>query len=148
MTTFKPISISDCDITVQMMQEFYAIDRYPFDLEVSKSLYKQFVTNENLGKGWLIYFKNEVVGYIILTFIFSFEYQGQIAFLDELYVKEKARGKGIGKQSLQFIQQQAPKLSLKIIYLEVEQHNETAQKLYIANDFAIHKRKLMKHIVN
>lgn len=148
MTTFKPISISDCDITLQMMQEFYTIDQYPFDLEISKSLFKQFVTNENLGKGWLIYFENEVVGYIILTFIFSFEHQGLIAFLDELYIKETARGKGIGKQSLQFIQQQAPKLSLKIIYLEVEPHNETAQKLYIANDFAIHKRKLMKHIVN
>lgn len=148
MTTFKPISNSDCEITLQMMQEFYSIDQYPFDLEISKSLFHQFVTNENLGKGWLIYHKNEVVGYMILTFVFSFEYQGKIAFLDELYIKETARGNGIGKQALQFIQQQAPKLSLKIIYLEVETHNETAQKLYLANDFAIHKRKLMKHIVN
>lgn len=148
MTKFKPLVISDSELIIKMMQEFYSIDQYPFDLEISKNLLYQFITSENLGKGWLIYQENEVVGYIILTFVFSFEYQGQIAFLDELYIKETARGKGIGKHSLQFIQHQAPKLSLKIIYLEVEPHNEHAQKLYLANDFAIHKRKLMKYTVN
>lgn len=148
MITFKPFVISNNTIVIKMMQEFYSIDNYPFDLEISNKLFHQFVTDEKQGKGWIIHTNNEVVGYIILTFIFSFEYQGTIAFLDELYIKKTARGKGIGKQSLQFIQEQAPKLSLKVIYLEIEPHNETAQKLYLANDFAIHKRKLMKHIVN
>lgn len=148
MTTFKPLSTSDINEILLMMEEFYSIDNYSFNLEISKKLFHHFVADEKQGKGWLIYNEKEVVGYIILTFIFSFEYQGTIAFLDELYIKKTARGKGIGKQTLQFIQQQAPKLSLKVIYLEIEPHNETAQKLYLANDFAIHKRKLMKHIVN
>lgn len=148
MTTFKPFVFSNSDEVLKMMQEFYSIDNYPFDFEISKKLLQQFISNEKLGKGWLIYHENLVVGYCILTFIFSFEYQGTIAFLDELYIKKTARGKGIGKQSLQFIQNQAPKLSLKLIYLEIEPHNETAQKLYLANDFAVHKRKLMKFIVN
>ena len=39
------------------------------------------------------------------------------------------------------------KLSLKLIYLEVENHNENAQKLYLASDFTIHSRKIMKHKV-
>ncbi len=86
-----------------------------------------------------------MVGYVILTFVFSFEYQGRIAFIDELYLKETARGKGIGAKTLQFIKEQIPKLSLKLLYLEVEHHNENAQKLYLANDFEIHNRKLLKY---
>lgn len=148
MTTFKPLTLSDSDLLLKMMADFYAIDQYPFHLENSKQLLHQFITDENLGKSWLIYYKNEVVGYVILTFVFSFEYQGKIAFLDELYINKSARGKGIGKETLLFIREQALKLSLKIIYLEIEPHNETAQKLYLANDFAIHKRKLMKYTVN
>ena len=31
-----------------------------------------------------------------------------------------------------------------MMYLEVENHNEIAQKLYLANDFEIHNRKIMK----
>ena len=147
MTTFKPLEISDISIITQMMQDFYAIDNYPMDVEVAKTLFQEFISNEHLGKSWLIYSENEIVGYIILTFIFSFEYGGKIAFVDELFIKETARGKGIGKEAIQFIQAEVPKLSLKLLYLEVEPHNENAQKLYLAHDFELHNRKLMKYKV-
>lgn len=149
MTTFKPLEKADISTITQMMQEFYAIDNYPMDIEESKKLFQEFITNENLGKSWLIFSENEIVGYIILTFIFSFEYGGKIAFIDELFIKETARGKGFGKEAIQFIQVEVPKLSLKLLYLEVETHNENAQKLYLALDFELHNRKLMKYkIVN
>ena len=147
MTTFKPLEIADISIITQMMQDFYAIDNYPMDVEVAKTLFQEFITNEHLGKSWLIYSENEIVGYIILTFIFSFEYGGKIAFVDELFIKETARGKGFGKEAIQFIQREVPKLSLKLLYLEVEPHNENAQKLYLAHDFELHNRKLMKYKV-
>ncbi|MCD8518983.1 MAG: GNAT family N-acetyltransferase [Flavobacterium sp.] len=147
MTTFKPLEISDISIFTQMMQDFYAIDNYPMDVEVAKTLFQEFISNEHLGKSWLIYSENEIVGYIILTFIFSFEYGGKIAFVDELFIKEIARGKGFGKEVIRFIQQEVPKLSLKLLYLEVEPHNENAQKLYLAHDFELHNRKLMKYKV-
>ena len=145
MTTFKPLEIADIEIITQMMRDFYAIDNYPIDVEVTKTLFQEFISNEHLGKSWLIYSENEIAGYIILTFIFSFEYGGKIAFVDELFIKETARGKGIGKEAIQFIQREVPKLSLKLLYLEVEPHNENAQKLYLAHDFVIHNRKLMKY---
>ena len=147
MTTFKPLEITDISTITQMMQDFYAIDNYPIDVEVAKNLFQEFISNEHLGKSWLIYSENEIVGYIILTFIFSFEYGGKIAFVDELFIKETARGKGIGKEAIQFIQKEVPKLSLKLLYLEVEPHNENAQKLYLAHDFELHNRKLMKYKV-
>ena len=147
MTSFKPLEIADIEIITQMMRDFYEIDNYPMNVEVAKTLFQEFITNEHLGKSWLIYSENEIVGYIILTFIFSFEYGGKIAFLDELFIKETARGKGFGKEAIQFIQQEVPKLSLKLLYLEVEPHNENAQKLYLAHDFELHNRKLMKYKV-
>ena len=147
MINFKPLEIADILIITQMMQDFYAIDNYPMDVEVAKTLFQEFISNEHLGKSWLIYSESEIVGYIILTFIFSFEYGGKIAFVDELFIKETARGKGIGKEAIQFIQREVPKLSLKLLYLEVEPHNENAQKLYLAHDFELHNRKLMKYKV-
>lgn len=144
MITFRPLEPSQIESIIAMMQDFYAIDNYPIAIEVSKKLFQEFITNEHLGKSWLIYSEEELVGYVILTFVFSFEYQGRIAFIDELYLKETARGKGIGAKTLQFIKEQIPKLSLKLLYLEVEHHNENAQKLYLANDFKVHNRKLLK----
>jgi len=145
MITFKTLDTSQIETITQMMQDFYAIDNYPIDVEVSKKLFQEFITNEHLGRAWLIFSEEELVGYVILTFVFSFEYQGRIAFIDEIYLKKSARGKGIGAKTLQFIKEQIPKLSLKLLYLEVEHHNENAQKLYLAYDFEVHNRKLLKY---
>ena len=143
MIQFKPIIDSDITVIVKMMQEFYAIDNYPINPEISNSLFQEFIADKNLGKAWLIISDDVVVGYVILTFIFSFEFQGKIAFLDEL--SEKARGKGIGNQAVAFIIEESQKLSLKLIYLEIENHNQNAQKLYIASGFELHNRKLMAY---
>jgi len=144
MIEFKHITTADIETVVSMMEEFYAIDNYPIKSDVSKALFEEFISNKNLGKAWLIVSDNEIVGYLILTFVFSFEYQGKIAFLDELYVTEKARGIGIGSKAIEFIKDESHKLSLKLIYLEVELHNKKAQNLYIANGFEMHNRKLMR----
>jgi hypothetical protein len=45
---------------------FYAIDGYPIATEKTKELLDQFIDNPALEKAWLIYFKDQVVGYIVL----------------------------------------------------------------------------------
>ncbi|RZJ67249.1 MAG: GNAT family N-acetyltransferase [Flavobacterium sp.] len=125
------------------MVDFYAIDGYPIDVEKSKLLFDEFISDEKLGKAWLIEYENKTVGYVILTFVFNFEYGGKIAFVDELYIKDEMRGKGIGKDAIDFVKQQAVEIGLKLLYLEVEPHNSTAQKLYLDKGFAMHSRQLM-----
>ena len=147
-TAFKPIELQDIPAVIAMMEEFYAIDDYPIDPAVSRDLMLEFLENESLGKGWLILADGEVAGYVILTFVFSFEYKGRIAFLDELFLSPKARGKGLGKQTLDFIEEQAKLYSVKIIYLEIESHNSIAQKLYLSKNYTIHNRGLMRLIIN
>lgn len=145
MITFQILQENQIATIVSMMQDFYSIDNYPIDIDESKQLFETFIANPNLGKAWLIYQDEEIVGYVILTFIFSFEYKGILAFLDELYIKKEHQGKGFGKHAVHFIQQESSQLNVKMLYLEVEEHNENAQKLYLAHDFVNHNRKILKH---
>lgn len=144
---YKPVEAQDIPAVVTMMEEFYAIDNYPIDTAVSRGLMHEFLENESLGRAWIILNDNQVVGYVILTFVFSFEYKGRIAFLDELFISQKARGLGFGKQTLDFINEQAKALSVKIIYLEIEGHNTVAQKLYLSKGYSTHNRGLMRLVV-
>lgn len=142
---FKPFEAVDAPAVIAMMEQFYAIDGYPIDAAVSKGLFMEFTENESLGKGWTIFADGMPVGYVILTFVFSFEYAGRIAFLDELFISESMRGKGLAKEALEFIKAQTELLSVKIIYLEIEPHNENARKLYLSKGFTNHKRGLMRY---
>lgn len=144
---FKPFEIADATAVVAMMEAFYAIDNYPIDAAIANNLFLEFTQNESLGRGWTIVLNGEVMGYFILTFVFSFEYKGRIAFLDELFISPLARGKGLGKHALDFMAAQARALSVKIVYLEIENHNQAARKLYLSKNFTIHNRGLMKMVV-
>ncbi len=144
MIRFENLKPAQLPAITQMMADFYAIDHYPFDPAVSEKLFDEFIADEKLGRAWLIFENNETVGYTIMTFVFSFEYGGRIAFIDELYLTKDARGKGIGKKTIHFLKEQAVLLNVKLLYLEMENHNENAQKLYLASDFIIHNRKLLK----
>jgi len=145
IATYKKIEKHDIEILVAMMRDFYAIDGYQMNDQEARDLFMEFITNENLGRAWLIIADESIVGYVILTFVFSFEYKGKIAFLDELYIAERARGKGIGKETIQFIKAQVQILSLKMVYLEVENHNVIAQQLYLSNGFDLHNRKFLSY---
>jgi len=144
-TTYRAIGNDDVEIAVSMMREFYAIDGYPIDELRSTQLFHAFIADESLGKSWFILSEDAIVGYVVLTFLFSFEFGGKIAFIDELYISAESRGKGIGTKTVDFIKDEAARLSVKMLYLEVEHHNHNAQKLYLAKGFETHNRKFMQY---
>lgn len=68
MIRFKSLESLDIETITCMMRDFYAIDNYPLDAEVAKKLLEEFITDDNLGKGWIIYYNNEIVGYVFTLF--------------------------------------------------------------------------------
>ena len=145
MISFVALNSTQIPEIIKLMQQFYTSENYPFDIEIATTLIHQFIKNENLGKAYLIFNNDEIVGYVILTFVFSFEYKGKIAFVDELFIKPNFQGQDIGKKTMAFLKTESIKLSLKLLYLEVENNNIIAQKLYLSQDFTFHDRKIMKY---
>ena len=120
---------------LEMMGEFNAIDNYPFDKARTKKNLIEFLGNQNLGRTWIIKKDSQYIGYIILGFGFSFEHNGRDAFIDELYLRTEYRHKGFGNLAMDFILEEAPKLGVSVIHLEVEQHNKGASTLYRKKGF-------------
>lgn len=65
------------------------------------------------------------------------------AFLDELYLVAPYRGQGIGRRAVQFVLQEAARLDIRAVHLEVERHNEAAKRIYREAGFKDHDRHLM-----
>lgn len=127
----------------QMMKDFYAIDLYPFDEKVTTENFTKFINEEKYGDCFKICFEGEIAGYIILVKYFSFEFGGEILFLDELFIKPEFQGKSLGKKALEFVKDHSVKNDFKVVLLEIENHNDKAKKLYEHYGFQNHKRSLM-----
>ncbi len=91
-----------------------------------------------------------IVGYAVLAFGFSLEFGGRDAYLDELFISEHVRGRGIGSAALAAVCAWARRENLCALHLEVERDNEAAKALYIRAGFEDRSRyNLMSlHIAN
>ena len=136
MVHFQNLQTSQIEIITQMMQDFYAIDNYPINIEESKKLFEEFISNENLGKSYLIYNDSEIVGYIIMSYIFSFEYKGRMAFFEELFINKSSRRLGIGKFAIEFIKQEA-----RVFFYRPVEMTALAEKFYAQSDVVYLWRK-------
>ena len=143
MIEFRKITTIDIPIVLDLMTTFYAIDNYPIDTEITRKNFELFIKKPDLGQCFLIEHDGKPAGYLLLAYMFMFEFGGQIAFLDELYIDSNFQGNGLGKLAVEFAQQYAKEIDLKILYLEVELHNERAIELYKKYDFKPHHRNLM-----
>lgn len=145
---FKIATKESISEILNMMNDFYSIDGYEFNYKIAKENLIRFIKNKDLGFLWLIELDSETVGYVVLTYGFSFEYKGKDAFIDELYLKEYYRNQGIGKVTLNFLKHQAIISEINAIHLEVEKHNEKGNELYKNNGYKVSNRILMTQVIN
>jgi len=144
----KPCEISDIDVVAAMMRDFYLIDAYPFDDKTAAQRIREFIAQPDWGRICLIENEGKVAGYYVLTYIYSFEFGGRMAFVDELYINPEFRARGAGKFAIDEILEFAKASGLKMLYLEVEPENYNAAKLYQSRGFEMSKRGLMRRPLN
>ena len=95
-----------------------------------KALLPLLDQNSPYGQIWLILISENVVGYIAICFGYSIEFVGRDAFVDEFFIEESARGKGIGTEVLTAIKSKLVTLGVTALHLEVAKSNQRAKHLY------------------
>jgi ribosomal protein S18 acetylase RimI-like enzyme len=142
---FREATLQDEAALVPMMRaldehEPYAIQ---FDESAVRTAFRQFLSLPAFGHVWLLYESPALVGYIVLTIGFSFEFHGHDAFIDELYIVPTYRRRGFGRQALAFVEQKAREMCVNAIHLEVDHGNDPAIELYRRSGYRDHHRFLM-----
>ena len=82
------------------------------------------------GAAYLIGPKNGPVGYIVVSFGYSVEMGGIDGFIDEFYIRENVRGRGMGGEVLRTLMPALADYGVKALHLEVMRDNEGAKRLY------------------
>lgn len=134
--------LAEADAILEMMERFYAEERYSFDREKARSALVPFLADANLGRAWIVKDGEAAVGYFMLTLGWSLEYGGRDAFVDELFVSPSHRGRGLGRRALDVIAEACRELGVQALHLEVEKDNPAAE-LYRRWGFEDHGRRMM-----
>jgi GNAT superfamily N-acetyltransferase len=143
MAGFRLARTSDVDTILALMSGYYRQDSYEFDEALSRRAVGELIANESLGRLWVFEDDDGVDGYLAVTLGYSLEYGGLDAFVDELFLHERARGKGLGREALAVAEQYCRARGVRALHLEVEHHRPRALELYRAGGFGDHGRRLM-----
>ena len=131
MLSFRDITPQDHDLILPMVRDFYQTDAvlHPVDEAILERTFRDAAdASEPLLRGVLISWDGQPAGYLYITLCYSAEVGGRCVFLEEIYLLPEFRGKGLGLDILNWIEQSYP--GARRLRLEVNEVNQGAVHLY------------------
>ncbi|MBQ2972721.1 MAG: GNAT family N-acetyltransferase [Clostridia bacterium] len=128
---FRKFTSDDKELFFSMVKKFYAppaVLHFPSDEVMMSSFYTSLEIPE-LVKGYMFEYDRSPAGYAIVSMKFETEVGGMAAWIEELFVEEEFRSKGIGRKFFEFLSEDLNG-KIKRIRLEVGDENEGAKRLY------------------
>jgi ribosomal protein S18 acetylase RimI-like enzyme len=143
--TIREATLQDEEVLLRMMRLLAEQEpgKIKFDEFAARATFRRFLSLPAFGRVWLLSETDLLLGYIVLTIGFSFEFHGHDGFIDELYIDSNFRRRGYGKQAVAFLEQKAREMGVNAIHLEVDRGNDPAFELYRRAGYEDHDRFLM-----
>jgi GNAT superfamily N-acetyltransferase len=141
--TLRAASLVDLPLLTPLVQAHHEAAGFAYEEEPARQALQQLVTTARLGRVWWVDWEGAPIGYAVLTFSFSVEFQGQYAVLDEVYLLPEHQGKGHFKHLIALVEAHCWRWGVRTLRLEVETKNARAQRAYHKVGFRAHDRPLM-----
>jgi len=96
---------------------------------------EEFLAQPAFGQAWLADVDGVAGGYLICTFVYSFEHGGLMAEIDEVFVEQGLRGQGIGQALVAEALHDLSARGCHALQMQVADDNGAAKDFYRRLDF-------------
>ena len=121
---------TDLDRLLPMVGQFHASEGLQTTEDDRRSALTPLLDGSPHGAIWLIGPKMSPVGYVAIAFGWSIELGGLEATVDELWIREKVRGRGMGGEAMATLLKTLEQAGVAALHLEVSPDNKRAEGLY------------------
>lgn len=130
-------ALADVAQIVKLMEQYWSFENIAgFQAERITPLLEYVLSHPQRGTIWIARAGGELVGYLIVVFVFSFEYQGLGAEIDELFVLPHARSRGIGTALLEVAENSLAERGCTCVQLQLGTANRAAHAFYCRRGYA------------
>ena len=119
------------DLYIRMAEEFYSSDAvlHPIPRAYIERTADEALQSDAYAEIYLLECEGEPAGYGLTARTFSQEAGGSVLWIEELYIREQFRSRGLGREFFSYIEEQNKDRTARI-RLEVEEENTRAASLY------------------
>ena len=134
--TILPATAEDIDALLPMVEQYWRFENIEgFDPGRMRALLTRVLEDASLGRAWIARVYGEPAGYLLAVYVFSLEFQGLTAEIDEFYVIPEHRSLGIGAAMLAAAEAQFRLEECTNVSLQLGRSNEAARKFYRRHGF-------------
>ena len=119
----------DLDRVEKMVADYHGLEGIETDEAHRRAAIAPLLDGSPHGAIWLIGPRISPVGYVAVSFGWSLELGGMDGFIDEVWLREAVRGRGMGSEALSELLKALDQAGLKALHLEVSPENG-ATRLY------------------
>jgi ribosomal protein S18 acetylase RimI-like enzyme len=130
---------ADLERLLPLVAAYHAVEGMALGADEAAAV-DTLLADPRLGEIRLVELDGDLVGYVAVCFGYSLEFGGRDAFVDELYLAPRARGRGIGRHVLETIAAALQAAGIRALHLEVDRDNQAARHLYAKAGFAARER--------
>ena len=133
----REINENDKELYITLAKEFYSSDAVlvPIPDEYHERAFSEAVNSKIYLRIFIFEQNGEPAGYSVVSKKFETEAGGFTMWIEDFYVREEFRSKGIGKEFLDYMEKSFP--YARRLRLEVEEENEGAVRLYKKRGFDV-----------
>jgi ribosomal protein S18 acetylase RimI-like enzyme len=122
---------ADVPHILALMEQYWNLEGIAgFDSTRMSRLLERVLSQPHLGTVWVARAGAELAGYLLAVFVFSLEFQGLIAEIDEFFVLPRARRHGIGTALLETAEARLAEAGCASIQLQLHAANAAARAFY------------------
>lgn len=127
----RKFSENDRKLYLEMAGEFYHSDAvlHPVPDSYLEKTAEEALASDAYVQIYLIEYEGEAAGYALTAKTFSQEAGGYVIWIEELYIREQYRSKGLGREFFQYLEENKGEGTARL-RLEVEEDNKRAVSLY------------------
>ena len=127
----RKMTESDRDLYIEMAEEFYHSDAvlHPIPRAHFEKTAEEALKSGTYAEIYLLEYEGKTAGYGLTARTFSQEAGGQVLWIEELYIREAFRSRGLGSEFFAYVEKKYEGRAARF-RLEVEEDNVRAVSLY------------------
>jgi GNAT superfamily N-acetyltransferase len=137
MLQVRRATSDDVPILSPLVGAYWAFEGIsPFDSPRVSAQLAQLLRESRLGCAWLAFVDGEPVGYLLAVYVFSLEYLGLTAEIDEFFVLPEQRGHGVGAEMVRIAELEFIHAGCTKVSLQLSRGNDSARAFYRRHGYA------------
>jgi GNAT superfamily N-acetyltransferase len=130
-------TLDECEAIALLVERYWELEQIEgFERDRIVRLLQRFISQPERARCWVAAEHGALCGYLLAVYVFSLEFGGTVAEIDELYVLDSHRAHGVGTRLVQQAMTEMKQDGVVYVELQVSTGNRSGRAFYDRLGFA------------